>query len=191
MRHGAFLFLFCLHRQPIIRLWLFATCRTPYYPRYTTNNRWRSVDAHFQDGAGCISLSLLPIKAANNSFSTVCNVSHHILPKIHDQQSLTLHWRSFPRWGRVRFSFSLPVKAANNWLMTVCNQSHPILHNIHEQRSLMLRWCSVSRSGRESIIICFRCERGQWFLYDCLQPIGSVSTQDAWPIIVDTPLTLS
>jgi len=142
MGQGVFLFLFRLCRQPIIGLWLFAICRTPYYPTYMTNNRWRSVDAYFQHGAGSVSLSRLAILTADNMLLTVCNLSHPKLPNINDQESLTLHWNSF--------------------------------------------W----RSGREGIAICFAYKGGQWFLYDCLQPIGGVNTQDAWPIIIDAPLTL-
>jgi len=97
LTQGACLVHFCLRRLPIICLWRFATCRTPYYWRYTTNNHWCSIDAHFQDQAASVSLSFLPNKLANNLFMTVSNLSHPILPKIHDQQTLTLRWHSFSR----------------------------------------------------------------------------------------------
>jgi len=86
---------FCLYEQPILHLWLRATYHPADYPRYMTKNCWRSVDAHFHDGAGSVLLFLLPIEAANTSFMTIRNVSPPRLPKIHDQESLTLHWRSF------------------------------------------------------------------------------------------------
>jgi len=66
-----------------------------YYQGCNTRNRWCSVDTHFQDGVGSISLSLLAIKAANTSFMTVCNLSPPRTPKIHHHQLLTLLWRSF------------------------------------------------------------------------------------------------
>jgi len=122
MGQGAFLFLFCLYREPKIRLWLFATCQTPYYPRYTTNNHLRSVDTHFHDGVGSVSLCLLRIQAAKHSFMTVCNLSNPILPKIHDNQSLTLHWRSFSRWGRMCFCCSFAYKRSQ-WFVYNCWQA--------------------------------------------------------------------
>jgi len=107
-----------------------------------TNNYWRSVDAHFRDGAGRVLQFVLRIKAANNSFMTDYNLSEAWFPRTHDQKSLTLRWRSFSWWG----------------------------------------W--------EGIAICFANKGSQRFLYDWLQPIGGVISQDAWPKIVDTPLTL-
>jgi len=100
MGKRVFLFLFCLLKQPMIRLWLFATCCTPYYTSYIINNCWRNIDAKFQDGAQSVSLSHLPINAANDLCMTVWYMSHPILPRIHDQQPLTLHWCTFSRLGR-------------------------------------------------------------------------------------------
>jgi len=93
MELGVCHFLFCLWRQPIIRLWLWETCHSPDYPRYMTKNCGRSVNAHFQDGAGSVSLNHLPIQAANTLFMTICNLSPARLPRIHDQKLLTLRWR--------------------------------------------------------------------------------------------------
>jgi len=64
------------------------------------NNRWHSVETHFQDGAGSVSLSRLTMKAVNTSFMAVCNLLPLRLPRIHEQQSLMLHWRSFSGLGR-------------------------------------------------------------------------------------------
>jgi len=47
-----------------------------------------------------MSISLFPLKAANTTFMTVCNISSLSLPRMQDGKSLTLSWRSFPRWGR-------------------------------------------------------------------------------------------
>jgi hypothetical protein len=94
----------------MLRLWLCATCRPPDYPRYMTKNGWHSIDAQFRDGAGSSSLSLLPIEATNITFMTVCNLSPHRLSKIHDQESLTLHWHSFSWWGREHFTVSFAYR---------------------------------------------------------------------------------
>jgi len=52
----------------------------------------------------------LPIQEANTSFMNVCNLSHPIWPKIHDQQSLMLRWRSISRWGRKGIAIYLAYK---------------------------------------------------------------------------------
>jgi hypothetical protein len=95
MGQGEFYILFCLWRQPILRLWLSATCRPLGNPRYMTKNRWRSFDAHYQDRAGSVSPCVLPIKAANTSFMARRNLSPPRLSKTHDQESLMLRWCSF------------------------------------------------------------------------------------------------
>jgi len=71
-----------------------------YYPRCETWNRWRSVDAHFHDGAGSMLLLLLPIKEANTSVMTSCNQCPVWLPRMQDLKSLMLRSCSFPGWGR-------------------------------------------------------------------------------------------
>jgi len=80
------------------------------YLTYGTNNRWRSVDAHFQNGAGSVSLSLLFINAAYTSFMKVCIQLPLRLPKMQDQKSLTHCWLSFSGWGRERFSLVFDYK---------------------------------------------------------------------------------
>ena len=66
---GVFRFLFELQRLPILRLWQRTTCRPQDYPKYTNNNCWCSVDAHFWDVVGRVSQFILIIKAANTSKS--------------------------------------------------------------------------------------------------------------------------
>jgi len=109
---GACYYLICLYKQPILRLWLRATYPPADYPRYMTKNRWCSVDAHFHAGAGSALLSLFPIKAANTSLMTICNLSHHRLPMIHDYESLMLRWRSLSWWGRECFNVSFTNKGS-------------------------------------------------------------------------------
>jgi len=74
------------------------------HPWCETLHCWCSVDAHFQDGAGSMSLLVLPIKHANTSVTTICILWSLTLPKMQDQKSLTLRWRSLPGWCRERFS---------------------------------------------------------------------------------------
>jgi len=86
-----------------------------YYWQCNSKNCWRSVDANFQDGVGSISLSLFPVKAANNFVMTVCNLSPPRLPKIQDQQLLTLHWCSVQDVIGHMSLFVLIFKMANKW----------------------------------------------------------------------------
>jgi hypothetical protein len=91
---GGYCNLFCLERQPKIPLWLATTKWRCDFPRHMTTNCWRTVDAHFHDGAGRVLQSVLPIKAVYNSFMTGYNLSQVWFPRTNDQKSLTLHWRS-------------------------------------------------------------------------------------------------
>jgi len=93
-------FLLCQWRKPILGLWLFATCRPPDYPKYTHNNRWYSIDDHFQDGVWMVSQSVLPIKESINSYMTVSNLSAVWLPTMHDQTLWRHRWYSFSKYGR-------------------------------------------------------------------------------------------
>jgi len=74
------------------------------YPRCETLHCWCSVDTHFQDGAGSMSLLVLPIKHANTSVMTIRNLWPLRLPKMQDQKLLTLCWRSFSGWCREHLS---------------------------------------------------------------------------------------
>jgi hypothetical protein len=123
MGQRAFHILFCLKRKPILCLRLCATSGTADYSRYMTKNRWRSVDAHFHDLAGSFSPSVLPVKATNTSFMTMCNHSSRRLPKIRDQESLTLRWHSCSWSGRERFTFCIACKASQ---YIVYNYMQPI-----------------------------------------------------------------
>ena len=65
MGQGACCFFLCLWRVETLPLCIFPTKSRCYYPTYRTKNGWRSVDAHFQDGAGSVLLSVLHIKVVN------------------------------------------------------------------------------------------------------------------------------
>jgi len=119
--------------------------------------------------------------------------NHHItlwLTMMQGEQSLKLSWRSFWGWGRKRFTFTFAYKAVNNQFMTMCNLSPPRLPMIHDQQLLTLRWRSFSWWGMEGIAISFAYKGSHKFLYDWIHAIGGDISQDAWPKIVDAPLTL-
>jgi len=95
MGQGGYCCLFCLKRQPKIPLWQTTTYRRCDCPGCMTINCWRSVDTHFHDWAGRVLVSVLPIKAAKNSFVTDYNLAEVWFPRTHDQKLLTLRWCSF------------------------------------------------------------------------------------------------
>jgi len=82
------------------------------YPWWQAKNCWRSVDAHFHDGAGNVALSLLPIKAANTLNMHSNDQIACELPDLQDQKSLTLRWHSFSELGRERVALSFAWKAS-------------------------------------------------------------------------------
>jgi len=83
------LLVICLYRLPIPGIWMSTIICQLDYPRCKTKNRRHSIDAHVQNGAGSVSLSLLHIKAAYTSFMNVCIQLLLILPKVQHQKSLT------------------------------------------------------------------------------------------------------
>jgi len=58
---------------PILRLCISVTKWLINYLTYKSKNCWHCVNAHFHNGAGSVSLPLLPINAANTSCMNVCN----------------------------------------------------------------------------------------------------------------------
>jgi len=62
------------------------------YQWLKAKNHWRSIDAHFYEGAQSVLLSSFPVKAAN---TLIIHRNNHIafdLPDLQDQKSLTLCW---------------------------------------------------------------------------------------------------
>jgi len=112
------------------------------FPRCMTKNRWRSVDAHFHDGAGRVLQSVLQIKAGKNYFITYYNLSEVWFPKMHDQKSLTLHWRSFSSWGREGIAICFAYKGRQNTFMTEYDLSEVWFPRTHNQKLLTLHWRS-------------------------------------------------
>jgi len=123
MGQGGYCTLFCLERTPKIRSWLAPTDGRCDFPGGMTINRWLSVDAHFHDGAGRVLQSVLPIKAGKNCFMTYYNQSEVWFPKMHDQKSWTLRWRSFPWWGRegiaICFAYKGQQKYLHDWVQPI------------------------------------------------------------------------
>ena len=72
-----------------------ATHRNINYPRCVAGYCWRSDDAHSQNGAVTVWLSLLPIKAANTSVMHNSDQITVELPYIQNHKSLILRWPSF------------------------------------------------------------------------------------------------
>ena len=107
-------FLFCPSRLPVCWLWIPASKWHSNGLTYKIKNRWRSVDAHFQNVAFAVSISLLPIKAAH---TLVMDNSEQIgfqltyLPQI---ILLTLRWRSVSECGRYRAAVSFAFKGCQS-----------------------------------------------------------------------------
>jgi len=153
-------------------------------------NCWRSVDAHFHDGAGRVLLSVLPIQAAKIPLWLTTTYRRCDCPgrmTINPWHSVDAHLHDGA--GRVLLSV-LPIKAAKNSFVTDYNLSEVWLPRTHDQKSLTLHWRSFLWWGREGIAICFANKGSQKFLNGWLQPIGGVISQDTWPKIVDALLTL-
>jgi len=74
------------------------------------------VDDHFEDGAGSVSHSLLPKKAANNQFMTMCNLWPPRWRMIDNHQLLTFRWRSFWRLGREGIAFHFAYNGSQRFL---------------------------------------------------------------------------
>jgi len=85
---------YCLSRLPILRLRLNAVAQPLNCTRCNTQNRWRSVDAHFQTGAVTMLRSLLLITAANTLILGICRSRVLGLFKMQRTKSLTRCWHS-------------------------------------------------------------------------------------------------
>jgi len=91
----------------------------PDYSTNTTNNHCHSVDTQFQDSAGRVSQSVLPIKVANECFMTIYNQSAVWLPRTHDQQSLMLCSCSVSRWGKRHVAIILANKGGQHFRLFI------------------------------------------------------------------------
>jgi len=129
MGQGTFLYLLSQWRRPILWLCIVRTKSLLNYLTYKTKNRWHSVDAHFQNGAGRLCLPLLPKNPANTPFMNGGNRSPLRLPMMQYQNLLTLCWRSY----------------SGAYGSLFCVQSQPIPHGwmaVTDQRS-EYTWCNT------------------------------------------------
>jgi hypothetical protein len=100
MGQGAWYYNFWFGRPPILCLWMAATNRHLGCPRCTAKLLWRSVEAHFQNGAEIVLFTLLPRKAACILIMDSSDYVTIQLPYLQDLKPLMLHWRSFSGCGR-------------------------------------------------------------------------------------------
>ena len=103
---------FRLQRRSIVLLWAQISIQCLVYPIYKTEDCWRSVDAHFQDGVKNILCTVLAEKGAITLYMQYCYEVTLWLPKMQDQQSLRLHWGSFTGWGRERATVVFATKGS-------------------------------------------------------------------------------
>jgi len=173
MRQKACCNCFCPQRRSTSHYaYLQTNCKLDY-PRCMTKYRWCSIDAHFQDGAGSMSLMFLALYTATTSFLDVCKQSRFRLPR----SSTKNRWHSTNACfadgtGSVSVLFSTR-KAANTLFMNGCNQWPPRLYKMHSQKSLTLHWHSFSESGREPVAIILDLEGSQYLIYEWLQPLAT------------------
>jgi len=74
------------------------------YLTYKTENHWHSIDAHIQDWAGSISLSLVLWNTANISIVIIYIESPPRVPVMKAQNSLTRRWLWCSGWGKEHVS---------------------------------------------------------------------------------------
>jgi len=128
--------------MPILWLCLFTTKSHFYYLTYWTKNHGRSIDAHFQDGAGSVLLSLWPIKDAYTSITCI----HYRVVFYYRTYWTNNCWRSVDTHfqdgaGSVMRSL-LTIKHANTSIRYIHYQIAFWLPDLQHQKSLALRWRS-------------------------------------------------
>ena len=84
----------CKYRWPILLIWINAIAQPLDDTWCNTQNRWRSVDTHFQIGCLTMSLFLLRTKAANTLIMGNCHTTALESYKMQHPRLLTLCWRS-------------------------------------------------------------------------------------------------
>jgi len=103
-----------------------ATERHLGYTKCTASNRWRSFDAHFQNGAVTMSYTVLPRKAAIKLVIDSSDQVTFTLPYLQDEKWLALCWRIFWSWGREPDTMILDVEGSQylvyEWLQPSITQ---------------------------------------------------------------------
>jgi len=96
------------------------------HPWCNAKHCWRSVDTHFQDVAGSVSLSCFPQMAANTLIMYSNNRITFELPDLEVPNSLTLCWHSLSKWGRGCVALCFAHKASQchtyEWLQPIAMQ---------------------------------------------------------------------
>jgi len=82
---------------------------------------WHSIDPPIHDGVLKISYTVMPEKATITSYMNFCRNGALRLPKLHDQSSFTLHWRTFSGWGMERVTVVFAFKGGQ-YLIYGCLQ---------------------------------------------------------------------
>ena len=110
--------------------------------RCNTQNRWRSVDAHFQTGDVTMSRSLLFITADNKFIMSIYRSRALEIHKMQHPKSVTLCWHSvdahFQIGAVTMFLSPLPITAANTLIMDKTMEITSQLTYLQDEKSLML-----------------------------------------------------
>jgi len=96
---------------------------------YKTKNRWRSVDAQFQNRVRSVSLSVLPTMEASTLCVNVCDQSPCRVTITQSQTLLMHRWPSFSEWGRVCVTVSSAYECS---LYLIYERLYPIATQITE-----------------------------------------------------------
>ena len=103
---------FCLSRQSMVLLCARISVRCLDCVIWKTKICWCSIDAHFLVRVTKISCTVMPEKAAMISYMNYCHNTTLRLPRMEDQELLTLHWNPFSGLGRERFTLVFASKGA-------------------------------------------------------------------------------
>jgi len=91
---------FSLERRWMVPLWAHMSGQCLDYPIHKTTNYWCNFHTHGNDRITYTACTVLVDKALIPSDVNHCHKATLRSAKMHDQKSLTLHWRSFSGWGR-------------------------------------------------------------------------------------------
>jgi len=127
---------FCTLRRPILSVCIIMAKSLINYLTYKAKNHWCSADAQFQNLAGSGSHSLLPIKATDTSFMSLCDQSPCRLTMMQSQTLLKLHWHSFSQWDSECATFPFACKCG--------------LYSISEHRDLIA--AQITQDTRPKVI---------------------------------------
>jgi len=108
-------FLCCLYRRPILCLCITTSKFLSNYLTYMIESSWCSFDTDFRNGAGSMSLSLLPIEVAKILSMYVLNQLPLSLTRLGNQWLFMLYCHSFLEWGKEHLFRFLIIQVANTF----------------------------------------------------------------------------